>query len=127
MQSCFTGKICQTVPNGLAAVQFDWIGASVTANAPNNSGNFFLTLRMSDSLSRRMSGPDTIRCANLLALFVYEERCLRELEQVAAVTSESNEFLKRKFVSSAEWKLVKHPMSDCFDTHHEEELPIART
>jgi len=51
---------------------------------------------------------------------------LHELNQVAGVTSESIVFLKRKFVSSAGWELVKYPLRDCSEVHYEKELPLSR-
>jgi len=51
---------------------------------------------------------------------------LHALNQVAGVTSENIVYLKRKFVSSAGWELVKYPLRDCFEIHYQKELPLAR-
>lgn len=62
---------------------------------------------------------------------IEDSRCLPEgylyeLNQVAAITSESIVYLRRKFVSSSGWELVKYPLSDCFEIHYEQDLSFAR-
>lgn len=49
-----------------------------------------------------------------------------ELNQVAGVTTENIIFLKRKFLSSQGWELMKYPLRDCVAITYKEELPIAR-
>jgi hypothetical protein len=57
---------------------------------------------------------------------IFPQGYLHELNQVAGVTTDSIIFLKRKFVSSSGFELVKYPLRDCFEVQYEDELPIAR-
>src|SRR5262245_51130300 len=61
-----------------------------------------------------------------IGTLIFPQDYLHELNQVAGVTSESIVFLKRKFVSTSGWELVKFPLRDCFEVQYEEEIPISR-
>ena len=66
------------------------------------------------------------RTEKSIGTLIFPQDYLHELNQVAGVTSEHIVFLKRKFVSTSGWELVKFPLSDCREVEYAQELPFTR-
>src|SRR5688572_5743730 len=61
-----------------------------------------------------------------VAILVFPEDYLRQLNSVASVTTQNVVHLKRKFVSKAGWELVPIPLSEFTAIDYKKEVAVAR-
>jgi len=62
-----------------------------------------------------------------IATLIPASEYAHHLNQVAGVTTKHISFLKRKFVSTSGYELVKYPMSECVGIVHIDERPLMKT
>jgi len=61
-----------------------------------------------------------------VAILVHPDEYLKQLNQVASLTTRSIRLVKRKFVSKTGWEIAEIPLSDCTGILYRDERPLLR-
>jgi hypothetical protein len=61
-----------------------------------------------------------------IATLVFSTEYMKQLNSVAAVTTENLVYLKRKFVSKSGWELIKYPLTECRGIEYKQDRPITK-